>query len=619
MRDYELDGLMSLGLTKKDIKPWRAKTGIQYRVKVRNETGRIVYISDLRSQKKQKLLAKHNSIPLSKLQKHLASNFERPTRSISTPPTTTPRFFPGPQTINTRKDAIDSMDDLRNVVLEQTLDIPTSSYMLKSVDAFKLTLYYRTHKLGSEEAVIPEVIRSNRHVINFPQPPQSTKCLFYCIAYHLIEGEKPSRQRLVAPTKAAVKQWLTYKGVAFDSLTFPKLYKSLPPVELYQLSDVEDCFKLNIEVYTFDEETQEYSRAIDSTKSYDSTMSILSHNSHAMYITDAERFVGKHGCSKCSMIFVTHEQLRDHKKNNCQAAYIKRFVKEPALFRPATNKMARMLEKYGVKDVEPYTDHYLVYDFEAILKPLDADKAKRLSFTNAHIPVSVSVHDSLTNETKCFVNDSPKQLLINMFTHACKAQADRRSGADISHCDRDEETLAAFCGTISLIGFNSGRYDLNLIKDDLFAALMHVGGYEGIKRRGRKTKQQEKREMGVNAILSGSGYMCLDAGGFKMLDISKYVAAGTSLRQYLKAYLGKCQCPDKIKCVCQMSKGHFPYEYLKSFGMLDKPGLPPRSAFNSSLRSSKISDKAWKRVQWVWKHHEMKTLRDLLICTTTSM
>lgn len=60
MRDNELDGLMQLGLTKKDIKPWRAKTGIQYRIKVRNETGRLVYITDLRSQKKQNLIAKNS-------------------------------------------------------------------------------------------------------------------------------------------------------------------------------------------------------------------------------------------------------------------------------------------------------------------------------------------------------------------------------------------------------------------------------------------------------------------------------------------------------------------------------------------------------------------------------
>lgn len=52
MRDYQLDGLMELELTKKDIKPWRAKTGIQYRVKVRNQTGRLVYIYHLHSLKK---------------------------------------------------------------------------------------------------------------------------------------------------------------------------------------------------------------------------------------------------------------------------------------------------------------------------------------------------------------------------------------------------------------------------------------------------------------------------------------------------------------------------------------------------------------------------------------
>lgn len=62
-----------------------------------------------------------------------------------------------------------------------------------------------------------------------------------------------------------------------------------------------------------------------------------------------------------------------------------------------------------------------------------------------------------------------------------------------------------------------------------------------------------------------------------------------------------------------MSKGHFPYEHLTSFAMLDKPGPPPRSAFDSKLRRSKLSDKDWKRDRWVWEQYEMKTLRDLLI------
>lgn len=193
---------------------------------------------------------------------------------------------PGPQSVNTRKDAIQSMEQLRNIVLEQTVDIPTSAYMLKSVDAFQLMLYYRSHKMGSPEAVIPEVIRLNKDVINFPQPPQSIECLFYSIANHLQlqQGVKRPSNRLCTFTKDAVREYLAFKGqVITGRKQFTSVHKNFPPVDIYQLSDVEDCFRLNIEVFTFDEETQEYSRAIKSTKGYESTMSILSYNNHTMY------------------------------------------------------------------------------------------------------------------------------------------------------------------------------------------------------------------------------------------------------------------------------------------------------------------------------------------------
>lgn len=46
---------------------------------------------------------------------------------------------------------------------------------------------------------------------------------------------------------------------------------------------------------------------------------------------------------------------------------------------------------------------------------------------------------------------------------------------------KDEEAITRFCETVPLIGFNSGRYDLNQIKDELFAAMLRVGGYERLK------------------------------------------------------------------------------------------------------------------------------------------
>ncbi|POM58373.1 Hypothetical protein PHPALM_36980 [Phytophthora palmivora] len=47
-----------------------------------------------------------------------------------------------------------------------------------------------------------------------------------------------------------------------------------------------------------------------------------------------------------------------------------------------------------------------------------------------------------------------------------------------------------------------------------------------------------------------------------------------------------------------MGKGFFPYEYLTSYDMLDEPGLPPRSAFDSKLRSTKLADKDGSAFMW---------------------
>ncbi|POM61971.1 putative Polyprotein [Phytophthora palmivora] len=179
---------------------------------------------------------------------------------------------------------------------------------------------------------------------------------------------------------------------------------------------------------------------------------------------------------------------------------------------------------------------------------------------------------------------------------------------------KDLDDLDKVCENIPLLGFNSGSYDMNLIKDELFSALAHCNGCVGICSPGRPKKGAPNGpKLAVSAIKSANGYMCLTAGGFKVLDITRYMSAGTSLHQYLEAYAGKCSCPNEIECTSQMGKGFFPYEYLTSYDMLDEPGLPPRSAFDSKLRSTKLTDKEWKRVQWVWGHYEMKTLRELLV------
>ncbi|KAG2867354.1 hypothetical protein PC113_g2009 [Phytophthora cactorum] len=145
---------------------------------------------------------------------------------------------------------------------------------------------------------------------------------------------------------------------------------------------------------------------------------------------------------------------------------------------------------------------------------------------------------------------------------------------------------------VPVLGFNSGRYDINLIKNDLFAVI----GTDNIV-----------------SVIKNPSYMCIATSDMKMLDISNYVPAGTSYSKYLSTYLGDCKCDDKIRCVCGLGKGIFPYEYITAFNVLSQTTIPPKSAFDSELRGTSISDADYKRVQFVWEHYDMKSIKDLLI------
>ena len=145
---------------------------------------------------------------------------------------------------------------------------------------------------------------------------------------------------------------------------------------------------------------------------------------------------------------------------------------------------------------------------------------------------------------------------------------------------------------VPVLGFNSGRYDINLIKSDLFAVI----GTENIK-----------------SVIKNPSYMCIATSVMKTFDISNYVPAGTSYEKCLTTYLGGCKCDDKIRCVCGLGKGLFPYEYIKAFEVLRGNTIPPISAFASALRGTSISNSDYERVKFVWEHYGMKSIKDLLI------
>ena len=117
-----------------------------------------------------------------------------------------------------------------------------------------------------------------------------------------------------------------------------------------------------------------------------------------------------------------------------------------------------------------------------------------------------------------------------------------------------------------MVGFNSGKYDLNVLKDILIPYLVH-------------------RSVIDLTIKRHHAYLALRTGTLKFMDISNFVAAGTSYAAFLKAY--QCQ--------------------------LEESQLPPREAFHSWLRKSKLSEEDYVVCQKAWTKKGMRTLRVFLV------
>ena len=55
--------------------------------------------------------------------------------------------------------------------------------------------------------------------------------------------------------------------------------------------------------------------------------------------------------------------------------------------------------------------HFMVYDFEAILAPLNEHPTDDLTYLSRHVPISVAVHDTLSEEPVYLVDENPKRLI----------------------------------------------------------------------------------------------------------------------------------------------------------------------------------------------------------------
>eukprot|EP00662_Eupelagonemidae_sp_cell21_P036402 gene36402-15539_t len=145
------------------------------------------------------------------------------------------------------------------------------------------------------------------------------------------------------------------------------------------------------------------------------------------------------------------------------------------------------------------------------------------------------------------------------------------------HAMRNDDKVRDYVGVVPVVGFNSSKYDLNVLKKHI------VGHFQDA------------------TIANADGrFMFITTDEFKFIDAYNFLAPNYSLEKWLTAYK------------CTLRKSHFPYEWFDSYEKLDYPGLPPRRCWFSKLRNRGIGLRDYWACVRTFNDRGMKTFGDWL-------
>ena len=267
-------------------------------------------------------------------------------------------------------------------------------------------------------------------------------------------------------------------------------------------------------------------------------------------------------------------------------------------------------KKRFCKKFRPYP-YFIVYDFEAISKKINEKQTDELTITAKHIPVSVAINDNLTKKPSFIVEEDPKKLNKKFVGELLKraSEIEEKVGCSnyvlgvrrkMNEYDKGEQyggylineervrlpkeaakSYVNWVKQVPVFGFNSGRYDINMIKEYFVKNLASLSD--------------------VNVAKKENSYMFLSTPNFKFLDIKNYLAPGLSYDAWCRAY------------GCELQKLAFPYEWFDSFEKLNHIGPVKYEEFYSSLKGGiNISQEEYQNFCDEFRKRGCETMKDWL-------
>ena len=458
------------------------------------------------------------------------------------------------------------------------------------------------HPIGCVGVTLPDYVKNNKAIVRLAKDENGAiyndnLCLFRCLALHL--GREAA---------ALYPEYTDTSAHDFAGVTLDDLHK------------VESKFKTNVVVYQLVEIDNGKTMAElvrRSPAQYQETMYLHLYEAHFSYIKDIRMYSHSYKCSKCEQaLWKCPYDLHRHELT-CEAGVNQ--IYKGGVYRPPSSIFER-LDDEGIiaSPVLRYFPYRATFDFECYFSderlPVNSDK---LQWSARHVPLSVSVASNVPGyePAQCYVTDGDSDKLVaDMMDHLTaisdaayesllplyadvleelktrkeawdeeEEEEEENGKKTVNPCKTLEKQLQTWLRQLPVIGFNSGHYDLNVVKK-FFIPYMLKGN--------DKTRFVIKRQ---------NTFMCFSTTNLKFLDVTQYLAPVVSYDKYLKAY------------GCELQKGHFPYEYMDDLHKLEDRALPPQAAFFSRLKNEGISNDDYARCQAVWRNNQMTTMRYYLV------
>ena len=368
------------------------------------------------------------------------------------------------------------------------------------------------------------------------------------------EFRNTKKYKIIDRTKKAKKLLLEEHGITYTT-KIPeegtKILNTFQGITMEDMKESAEKHKINVDIYEYHKEEKYYDLQEQwyFNKDFTNCSALLFTQGltvHIMYITDAEKLTSIHICPKChSYTHHGHQNLNrfnEHVKH-CDGKFKQQFipVKEALPYCPhiLNNPVYEYCLAHNI-EWKPNI-YYITYDFETMEEHINQTVGKSTTINSRLIPLSVaSCVRASTTTTKSFSLRTSNTFISDwidwLFEQSLIVYKDKLSYSCVP-LEIDNNI-----NTITILGFNSSRFDSNLFKQYL------------------NTNHWKVECNSIIGTLSSLKQFVLISSKYptklRFIDAQSFVAGGT-LKQFGEDF-------GNTTSEKNSSKGVFPYEAINS-------------------------------------------------------